>query len=91
MPRKIFWPMREELTGGWRKLHNEEFRNLYTSSNITLVIISRRIRSLRHVIGDVMCRGEVFARFWLGNVKEGYHLEYVGADWRIILKLVLNR
>jgi hypothetical protein len=33
--RRIFGPKREEMAGGWRKLHNEEFRNLYTSPNIT--------------------------------------------------------
>jgi hypothetical protein len=39
--RRIFGPKREEVTEGLRKLHNEEFHNLYSSLNIT-VIISRR-------------------------------------------------
>jgi hypothetical protein len=41
--RKIFGPDREEVVGGWRKLHNEELHNLYTSLNITVVIKSSRM------------------------------------------------
>jgi hypothetical protein len=36
--RRIFGPKREELVGGWRRLHNEELRNLYASPNIITVI-----------------------------------------------------
>jgi hypothetical protein len=36
--RRIFGPGREEVAGGWRKLHNEELHNLYSSLNITRVI-----------------------------------------------------
>jgi hypothetical protein len=32
--RRIFGPKREEVAGGWRRLHNEELHNLYTSLNI---------------------------------------------------------
>jgi hypothetical protein len=32
--KRIFGPERDEMTGGWRKLHNEELRNLYSSPNI---------------------------------------------------------
>jgi hypothetical protein len=42
--RRIFGPMRNEVTGGWRKLHNEELHNLYSSPSIIKVIKSRRIR-----------------------------------------------
>jgi hypothetical protein len=42
--RRIFWPNKEEVAGGWRRLHNEELHNLYTSPNIIRVIKSRRIR-----------------------------------------------
>jgi hypothetical protein len=34
VPRRIFGPKREEITGGWRRLHNEELHNLYASTNI---------------------------------------------------------
>jgi len=39
--RRIFGPKREEVVGGWRRLHNEELHNLYTSPR---VIISTRMR-----------------------------------------------
>jgi hypothetical protein len=42
--RKIFGSKREEVAGGWRRLHNEELRNLYTSLNIIRVSKSRRMR-----------------------------------------------
>jgi hypothetical protein len=43
MLRKMFWPIREELKGSWRKMYNEELRDLYPSSNITRMIKSRRM------------------------------------------------
>ena len=42
--RRIFGPRREEVIGEYRKLHNEEMNNLYSSPNILRVIISRRMR-----------------------------------------------
>jgi hypothetical protein len=42
--RRIFGPKRDEVTGGWRKLHNEELHNLYCSPSIIRMIKSRRIR-----------------------------------------------
>jgi len=47
--RRIFGPKREEMTGEWRKLHSEELNNLYSSSNIILVIKSRILRLAGHV------------------------------------------
>jgi hypothetical protein len=41
--------LREEVAGGWRRLHNEELHNLYVSPNIIMVIKPRRIRWARHV------------------------------------------
>jgi hypothetical protein len=52
--RRIFGPKRDEVTGEWRKLHNEELHNLYLSSNIIRQITSRRIRWAGHVA----CIGE---------------------------------
>jgi hypothetical protein len=46
--RKIFGPKREE-NGSWRKLHNDELHNLYSSLNIVRVIKSRRMRWVGHV------------------------------------------
>jgi hypothetical protein len=41
--KRIFVPNRDEETGGWRKLHKKEVHKLYSSSNIIMVIISRRL------------------------------------------------
>jgi len=41
--RRIFGPKKDEVTGEWRNLHNEELNNLYSSPNIVRVIKSRRI------------------------------------------------
>jgi hypothetical protein len=46
--RRIFGSKREEVAGGWRRLHNEEFHNVYASPNIIRVIKSRRMRWTRH-------------------------------------------
>ena len=47
--RKIFGPRRDEVTGEWRRLHNEELNDLYSSPNIVRVIKSRRMRWAGHV------------------------------------------
>jgi hypothetical protein len=47
--RRIFGPKRDEVTGEWRKLHNEELYNLYFSPNIFRMIKSRRMRWAGHV------------------------------------------
>jgi hypothetical protein len=47
--------LREEVTFGWRKLHNEELHNLYSSPDVTRMIKSRRMRSAGHVA----CMGEM--------------------------------
>jgi hypothetical protein len=47
--RRIFGPKREEERGGWRKLHNEEIHNLYSSPNI-IRIKSRRTKWAGHVV-----------------------------------------
>jgi hypothetical protein len=47
--RRIFGARRDEVTGEWRKLHNEELHILYSFPSITTKIKSRRIRWARHV------------------------------------------
>jgi hypothetical protein len=47
--RRIFGPKRDEEMGDWRKLHNDELHNLYSSPNIIKMIKSRRMRWAGHV------------------------------------------
>jgi hypothetical protein len=47
--RTIFGPKRDEVTGDWRKLHNDELHNLYCSPNIIKMIKSRRMKWVGHV------------------------------------------
>jgi hypothetical protein len=52
--RRVFGPKRDEVTGEWRKLHNEELNDLYSLPNIVRVVKSRRMRWAGHVA----CMGE---------------------------------
>jgi len=47
--RRILGPRRDEVTGEWRRLHNEDLNDLYTSPNIVWAIKSRRMRWVGHV------------------------------------------
>jgi hypothetical protein len=53
--RTVFGPNREEETGGWRKLHNEELFNMYSSPNVISMI---RLRWMTWV-GHIACMGEM--------------------------------
>jgi hypothetical protein len=76
--RTIFEPKRDEVTGGWRKLHNEEPHNLYSSPSIVRMFKSRRMRWAMHV------------RYWWENQKERDHWEDLDVGGWIILKLILE-
>jgi hypothetical protein len=54
MLRRIYGSKRDEVTGGWRKMHNEKLHNLHTSPNIIRLMKSRSVRS----VGHVACIGE---------------------------------
>jgi hypothetical protein len=69
--RRIFGPKRDEVTGGWRKLHNEELHNLYSSRNIIRMIKSRRMRWAGHVAR--VGRSGMHVGYWWGSQKEGGH------------------
>jgi len=47
--RKVYGPKRDEVTGEWRRLHNEELNDLYSLPNIVRVVKSRRMRWAGHV------------------------------------------
>jgi hypothetical protein len=47
--RRIFPPKRDEVTGRWRGLHNEELHNVYSSPSVIRVLKSRRMRWVGHV------------------------------------------
>jgi len=55
--RRLFGPTRDEVTGKWRRLYNEELNDLYSSPNIVRVIKSRRMRWAGHVARIVEEKG----------------------------------
>ena len=62
MLKKILGPKRDEVTGEWRRLHNGELYDLYSSPNI-IRVIKRRIMGLAGHVAR-MERGEVHTGFW---------------------------
>jgi hypothetical protein len=69
--RRIFGLKRDEVTGGWKQLHNEELRDLYSSPSIIRIIKSRRIRWAGHVAR--MGRRETRIRYWWESQRERDH------------------
>jgi hypothetical protein len=82
--RRVFGPKTGEATGEWRRLHNEELNDLYSSTNIIRVIKSRGMRRAGHVAR--MGKREVHIGFWWGDLREGDHLGDPGVDGRMVLK-----
>jgi hypothetical protein len=87
--RRIFGPKRDEVTGDWRILYNEEINDLYSTTNIIRAIKSRRMRWTGHVAR--MGKRAVHTGFWWGDLREGDHLGDPGIDGRIILKWIFKK
>jgi len=102
--RRIFGPRKDEVMGEWRRLHNEELNDLYSSPNIVRVIKSRIMRWTGHVV----CMGEekgVYRvlvgkpegnrplgrprRRWVDNIRTG--LQEVGCGYMDWIGLVQDR
>ena len=88
MSRGIFEPKRYEVTGEWRKLHNEELNDLYCSRSIVRVIKARRMRWAGHVAR--MVKGGACAGFWWGNPQGKRPLGRPRSRWEDDIKMLLQ-
>ena len=86
---RVFGPKREEVTGEWRKLHDEELSDLYSLPNIVRVVKSRRMRWAGHVAR--MGEGIDVHRVLGGNLKERDHWGDPDVDGRIILRWIFRK
>jgi len=87
--RRVFGSKRDEVTGEWRKLHNEELSDLYSLPSIVWVVKSRRLRWAGHVVRIGEGRG--VQGFWWGNLRERDQWGDPDADGRIILRWIFRK
>jgi hypothetical protein len=69
--RRIFGPKRDEVAGDWRKLHNEELHNMYSSPSTSRIIKTRRMSWGKHVAR--MGRRGMHVGYWWGSHNESEH------------------
>jgi hypothetical protein len=86
--RRIFGPKGDEATGEWRRLHNEELNDLYSSPNIIRVIKSRRIRWAGHVARTVEKR--IAYRILVGRPEGRLPLGTPRRRWEDTIKMDLQ-
>ena len=82
-------PRRDEVTEEWRRMHNEELNDLYSSPNIVRVIKSRRMRWAGHVARMGEERGSIGS--WWGSRRERGNWGGLGVDGWIILGCISRR
>jgi hypothetical protein len=87
--RRVFGPKRDEVTGEWRKLHNEELNDLYFVPKVVRVVKSRRMRWAGHVARMGEDRG--VHRVLVGKPKGKRPLGNQDVDGRIILKWIFRK
>ena len=87
--RRIFGPKRDKVTGEWRKLHNEELNNLYSSPNTVRVIKSRRMRWAGHVAR--MGEGRGVYRVLVGKLEGRRPLGRPRRRWEDNIKMDLGK
>jgi hypothetical protein len=103
--KKIFGPNKDEVTGGWRKLHNEELHDLYSSPSIIRIIKSRSIRWVGHVarMGERRNAYRLLVRKpkgrrplgrptrrWVDNIRMD-PIEVGGVMWTGLVRLMIRR
>ena len=88
VPRRVFGPKRDEVTGEWRKLHNEELSDLYSLPNIVRVVKSRRMRWAGHVAR--MGEGRGVHRVLMGKPEGKRPLGRVRRRWEDNIKMDLQ-
>jgi hypothetical protein len=87
--RRIFGPKKNEVTGVWRKLHNEDLHDLYSSPTIVRVIKSRKMRWAEHIprLGE----GRVVYMVLVGSPEGKRPLGDPGVDGMIVLRWIFNK
>jgi hypothetical protein len=87
--RGVFGAKRDEVTGEWRKLHNEELNDLYCSPTVVRVIKSRRMRWVGHVA--CMGKGRNVYRVSVEKTEGKNYLGDPGVDGKIILRCIFRK